>query len=180
MYLETIFGPMFSGKSTYLYHLYQNHKDNHKILTINYFQDKRYSNGTICTHNQQEIKQNPDHYSLESINDIFMYITITDYDIIIIDEAQFFNDIYEFILELETFYKGKVFVAGLNLDAKRNLFGNFYKIIMISDSIIQLKGKCHYCEQNSLFTIKTTTNNKQIDIGGIDKYLPVCKECYNK
>jgi thymidine kinase len=182
MYLETIFGSMFSGKSTYLYSLFNQFKQEDKqILTINYFKDKRYTNGSICTHNKQEIKQIKNHFSLESIMDVLMYIDITDFDIILIDEAQFFNDIYEFITTIENEYKGKIFVAGLQFDSQKQLFGQFYKIIMLSDTITHIKGKCYYCDNDSLFTLKLDTQQtSQIDIGGSDKYIPVCRNCYNK
>jgi thymidine kinase len=176
-YLELILGPMFSGKSTRLIQIIKKYKIlNYSILVIKPEIDNRYTvkcqNSKIITHD----KTQEDCISCKSLSEIK---DIDPYQVIIIEEGQFFQDIYEKVVEwCKT---KKVYIAGLNGDSNKNLFGNLYKLISHVDEIIFLKALCKICKDGTLaiFSKKIIHNQNQVEIGGLDMYYPVCRHHMN-
>jgi thymidine kinase len=87
--ITIIFGPMFSGKSTELLKRVRRLElQKKKCLVVNYNLDNRYSaEDVVSTHDKimvKAVKRN----RLEEILDIY-----NDYDVIAIDEGQFFPDV---------------------------------------------------------------------------------------
>jgi len=83
--LELIIGPMFSGKSSELIRKIRLAKTiNKKVLVIKPLIDNRYDNTKIVSHSL-EAENCETVEKLEMLND-----KIIDYDLIIIDEGQFF------------------------------------------------------------------------------------------
>jgi len=96
-YLAMYIGPMYSGKSTRLIQLYKQFKFcNVSTLVINYAEDTRYSNESVLmTHDKQSI---PCSLSTELHKDFPLHgMQRTIYDVYLINEAQFFPDIVEWV-----------------------------------------------------------------------------------
>lgn len=201
-YLTTIIGPMFSGKTTKLINMHnyiktcspkgwnykQRKKENNKliptILVINYKLDTRYSNFSLSSHdkvmipcifieNLSEVADIVD-MNIEEINNDFI-----DIDYILINEAQFFNDIVEWVNVAINKYNKNVIICGLDGDFERKPFGNWLNLIPQSDNVIKLYSNCKYCNNNAIFTHRIT-NEKQQTVIGSDNYIPLCRKCYNE
>jgi thymidine kinase len=169
-YLELVLGPMFSGKSSRLIQIIRKYKIlNHSILVIKPEIDKRYTNNSeIVTHDKISVNCITCN-ELSDIKDISMY------QVIIIEEGQFFSDIFEKVVEwCKT---TKVYVAGLNGDANQNLFGNLHKLLPHVNEIIFLKALCKICCDGTpaIFSKKIINNNKQVEVGSCDLYQAVCR-----
>lgn len=177
-YLELIFGPMFSGKTTTLISKYKQHKLlDHQICVINYKEDTRYSETELCTHDGSKIDciqcyelselwNNPQH-------------NIHNCNIILINEGQFFKDVYEVVLNMVEKHNKIVYVCGLDSDFKREKFGNMMDLIPYCDNITKIQSLCMKCKDGTkaLFSKRITTSESQIVIGH-DNYIPVCRNCY--
>ena len=110
-------------------------------------------------------------------------INYREYEVVIIDEAQFFSDLVQTVKKLVD--EGKtVQVYGLVADYKKEKFGNVIDLIPMADVFEQLTAKCIECLKskeirNAPFTYKSTIeSNNVIDAGGFDKYKPMCGRCY--
>lgn len=172
MKLTVVIGPMFAGKSTFIINKVEELKESY--LAIKPLIDNRYSKDEIVSHDKKKI-------DAITVTNLFDYINdneINCYDNIFIDEAQFFNDIQETIEFLEYNYNGNIYVCGLNADFKRKPIGYINAILSKADDIIFLKGQCFNCPESSSFSLKITCDDSQIDVGGEDKYRPVCGKCY--
>lgn len=167
MYLTLILGPMFSGKTSYLITKFKT-EQNQKILSIKYSSDNRYNSDKICSH---------DHLSIPAIkiNDINLINNLTNYDIVLIDEGQFFKNLDKWIRNIN--FKGKIYISALNGDYNQKPFGDIPFLISKADEIIFLHGKCQFCHCCSSFSKRIVPSLKQVEIGGTDKYVPVCGEC---
>lgn len=180
--LELIIGNMFSGKSTELIRRIKRELSIHKkILVINYIDDNRYyDTEVISTHDKttfESLKIKNFKKILNNINQI------SSYDSIFIDEGQFFTDLYESVKYLTDTLQKHVIVAGLDGDSNRSIFGQMLSLIPIADNILKLKAYCIKCSNRNYapFTKKIAEFNNpinSIDIGGIDKYIPVCRYHY--
>lgn len=182
-YLKIILGPMFSGKTTELIRIYNRYNAcNIKICTINYKEDKRYHQFRMTTH---------DNKSIESINcflleelfeskDSSSKININDYDVFLINEGQFFDDLYKYVDCLVNKHNKKVYVCGLDGDYKRKKFGHILDVIPLADDVIKIKGICQICKKkDAIFTHRVSKEKKQKIIGGKDDYCTLCRKCYN-
>jgi thymidine kinase len=179
MSLKLIVGCMFSGKSSEIIKEVNRLKVIEKsILCINSYLDKRYTNGNISTHDKNIIN---DTISVIKLNDL-SYDFIKNYEYIIIDESQFFDDLYEFTYEMVNKYNKHLIVVGLNGDSNKQNFGNIYKLYPEADEIKLLKALCVYCKNGTeaLFSKRIVDCDNQTDIGSSEKYIPLCRQCYNK
>ena len=186
--LELIIGNMFSGKSTELIRRINKEKSiNKKVLVINYFHDNRYSNNSISTHDNGKIRC----LKLEKLEEISQDI-INNFDTFFIDEGQFFLDLYVIVSKLVDIHKKHIIVSGLDGDYNRNMFGQIIKLIPICDTVDKLTAYCSKCSNGNSapFTKKcnstgnnstgnnSTGNNSVVEIGGSEKYIPVCRYHY--
>src|SRR3990172_13384553 len=89
--IRLIIGPMFSSKSTSLISRYKRHTiGGRKCLLVKYQNDTRYDSECIVTHDNLKIKAVP----CSKLGDIEHLID--DYDVICIDEVQFYKDAHIF------------------------------------------------------------------------------------
>ncbi len=174
--LELIIGNMFSGKSTELIRRINRERSiNKKIIIINFIDDNRYSSNSISTHDKTTVEC----LKIKKLSDIDSK-TIKSHDSFFIDEGQFFPDLYESVKMLVEKYKKHVVVSGLDGDYNRNVFGDIIKLIPICDTVDKLHAYCNKCNNGMIapFTKKISNNCSVIDIGGSDKYVPVCRYHY--
>lgn len=177
-YLKIYTGPMYAGKSTVLTNIYkQAVANNIKIVVLTHKSETRYSVDQLSTHNKQHIPCCKYSNITEFIAD--KYDEIRSADIILIDEAQFFEDLLE-VVQLVDFLKKRVYVFGLVSDFKRKKFGHIADLLVHCDDIENLSDKCHLCTDRSVFSSRTIKNDSQILIGSIESYQSLCRECYNR
>ena len=168
---DIIIGPMFSGKSTELYRrINRFHSIGKRVLIVNHQNDTRTAG--ISTHDGRE-------YSAIKCSHLMNLKDILNYDVIGIDEAQFFSDLYEFICNIEKTDK-KVVVAGLDATSDRVPFGdyNILKTIPLCNSIVKLNALCMVSNDGTLasFTKRISDDQGEVCIGANDKYIAVCRK----
>jgi thymidine kinase len=172
--LELIIGNMFSGKSTELIRRMHKLKSiNKRIIVINYSGDTRYSSGNVSTHSGNTV----DSLHLKYLCD---FNKMNDYDCIFIDEGQFFIDLHIAVNKLVDTHHKHVIISGLDGDYNRKEFGDIIKLIPICDTVDKLTAYCNKCNNGTPapFSKKLIPTGILIDIGGSDKYIPVCRYHY--
>lgn len=178
-YLAMYIGPMYSGKSTRLIQLYKQFKFcNVSTLVINYAEDTRYSNESVLmTHDKQSI---PCNLSTELHKDFPLHgMQRAIYDVYLINEAQFFPDIVEWVKTvISPPYNKRVYLCGLDGDFKRNVFGHWLDLIAYCDTVEKLTSFCYKCrKQSAIFSHRISHETQQKMIGS-DSYIPLCRVCY--
>lgn len=74
-----------------------------------------------------------------------------------------------------------VIVAALDATFERKPFGNILELVPLAENIRKLSAICLNCSQDAYFTFKHSNLTGEVnDIGGIDKYVPVCRPCFIK
>jgi thymidine kinase len=180
--IDIIFGPMFSGKTSELVNRLNIFTvAGYKVLYINSSFDTR--GETFSTHNSSITNMHTDIKQIKTTK-LMNLLDVNTYDIIGIDEAQFFEDLTDFSLMVCEVLKKKVIVSGLNGDFNRQSFGKILELIPYCDTVTKLYPFCALCrdirgEMNpALFSKRLTKEQEKIVIGKEEKYLPVCRECY--
>ena len=173
MSLELIVGCMFAGKTTEIIRIVKN--ISHIGITpiiIKPKIDDRYSSDTISSHDHQK-------YCCVTINDLSDFENPFNNKYIIIEEAQFFKNLYDFVVKQVEQYDRNVIVVGLDGDSNRENFGEIYRLYPICDNIKKLKAYCLSCKDGTkaLFSKRIVENDKQILVGS-KEFIPVCRKCY--
>jgi thymidine kinase len=175
--ITIITGCMFSGKTTFIINeSIKLSKIGKKILIINHVYDNRYAGNQNCVISHNSQYANCLKYDLLSSVPINL---IQSCDIIMIDEAQFFPDLVQNVLNWCEVQCKDVYVAGLSEDYERKKFGSIIDLIPYSDNIIKLFAYCSKCidPTNAIFTARVSDNKNQILVGHTD-YHPVCRYHY--
>lgn len=182
MSLHLIVGPMFSGKSTDILGIVRKYNAYcWPVLVITHVIDTRYSTGQpeLCTHNKERY---PAHATdtLVSVRSLPQYQTAK---VVIIEEAQFFTGLQEFVLQaVEKEYK-IVYCVGLDGDTQRCSFGEILNLVPFCDSIEKRHAFCKQCDEPTpaLFTARAADaphKTQQIEVGGANTYEPLCRRHY--
>lgn len=176
-----VIGPMFSGKTTTLIELaeYIINKTNKSIGLFNSNIDTRYAeNNMIVSHDNKKIP-------CLSVPDNKLYDECKKYDIILINEGQFINGLYDTVKNLLDLKK-TIVVSGLDMDYKQQWFEEmwhiYYNLCYNSNKhVLKRVGFCDNCKNSvGQYSYRIVKNdNNRVVLGGKEDYLCVCTECYN-
>jgi thymidine kinase len=179
-YLELILGPMFSGKTSTLKKIYdQCMYCNIPVVVINYEADNRYCDASfMSTHDKVMIPCIKGVSILEILEK--NKEKVTESEVILINEGQFFQDIYMVINLVENLHK-RVYICGLDGDFKKNKIGSLLDLIPHCDNVYKLKSLCSECRdgKSGLFSYRITDETQQMVIG-VENYKPVCRACFER
>ncbi|KAL3646066.1 hypothetical protein CASFOL_011246 [Castilleja foliolosa] len=176
--VHVIIGPMFAGKTTALLRRVMAEADNGRtVAMIKSSKDNRYADDAVVTHDGTQ-------FPCWAMSDLLTFknkIGAESYrrlDVIGIDEAQFFGDLYDFCVEAADLDGKTVVVAGLDGDYLRRSFGSVINVIPLADTVTKLTARCEVCGKRALFTLRKTGEMQTELIGGKDVYMPVCRRHY--
>ena len=190
-FLEVIFGPMFSGKTTALLEIYkQCIFCNIPVSIINHASDTRYHDTLVSTHDKitapciQSSKLGDVWFPNEQMEpkDGYVYnshCSLRHADVILINEGQFFTDLYDVVVDMLK-HKKKIYVGGLDGDFERKKFGQILDLIPICDNVRKITSLCSLCKDGTrgIFSMRLTSETEQTVVGS-DNYIPVCRDCYD-
>lgn len=176
--IEITLGCMFSGKTSELTNTSKSYSSiGANVMNINYFLDTRYGENHIITHNKEKLESiNIKNLSEIKKNDEYNKI-YNESNVICINEAQFFSDLKNCVIDFCYNDGKKVFICGLDGDYKQESFGQILELIPHAEKVIKLKAFCGICKNGTpaYFTKRIVENSEQILIGANDKYIPVCR-----
>ena len=173
--LEIIIGPMFSGKTSKLLEIYKQCKFcDIPVVIINYDLDKRYHDTMVSSHD----KIMAPCIQANKLSDIIYNTEVINSEVILINEGQFFEDLYETVVDMLK-EKKKIYIGGLDGDFERKKFGKILDLIPLCDKITKLVSLCSLCKNGTpgIFSMRLSQEKEQTVIGS-DNYIPVCRNCY--
>lgn len=102
---------------------------------------------------------------------------------VMVDEAQFLT--VEQVDQLAAIVDTlgiSVICYGLRTDFQTHLFEGSKRLFEVADTFEEIKSSC-YCNHKTIFNArmrdgKIVTDGEQIEIGGDDKYVSICRKCY--
>ncbi len=165
---------MFSGKSTELIRRLKRFQiARYECLIVKYARDVRYDEKDIATHDRQTLQAVCCASNLTELTE-----KAAEYDVIGIDEGQFFPDVVPFCEEMAN--RGKtVLVAALDATFQRQWFSNIVDLVPLAEHVVKLTAVCMCCFGEASYT-KRISEDKEVEvIGGAEKYMAVCRRCYH-
>ncbi|HKM43987.1 MAG TPA: thymidine kinase [Dysgonamonadaceae bacterium] len=173
--VEVICGSMFSGKTEELLRRLKRVKIAKQTVEI--FKpviDVRFSAEEVVSHDRNSIISTPvDHSS-----NIMLLSSGTD--VVGIDEAQFFDMGLVNVCQQLADQGVRVIVAGLDMDFKRVPFGPIPALCAIADDVTKVHAICVRCGSLANYSHRIVAGEKQVMLGEMEEYIPLCRVCYNK
>ena len=166
--INIITGPMFAGKTTEL--LRRIERAGHagmRTVLIGHVCDTRYSMAEVVSHGGLHVPC----IKLDNLRDLK---DASDYDVIGVDEGQFFDDLVSTVDKWAD--EGRtVVVAALDGDSNGAPFGHVAELLCRAEGVDKLTAVCRVCRGNAAFTVATIEG--ATGVGGAEKYKPVCRKC---
>lgn len=175
------YSTMNAGKSTEVLKIAHNYEEQNKhVLLFTPAIDDRYGVGKITS----RMGFQRDATIIKTDTDMYGMAKESDPDCILVDEGQFLSrrqviELTRIVDELNI----PVIVYGLKNDYRNHLFTGSEALILFADKIEEVKTVCWYCKKKATMLIKfkdghPVNEGPQIEIGGNDKYVSVCRKCY--
>ena len=180
MSIELIVGPMFAGKTKALLRRIRTLEQNrHNILLcITHSDDDRY------TTEHRIISHDGDSHVALAVRDLMPLVSNPLYTAathVIIEESQFFPDLFLFVKQGADAHNKAFICAGLDGDFMREPFGQVINLVPHCDAIQKLKAHCARCSEpgTAIFTARRRgKSSDQVYIGGKESYEPMCRRHY--
>ncbi len=184
MSLELLIGPMFAGKSSAIQSIVRRHQSmGWRVFVVTNAMDTRYSDAPAVV--------NHDRISIPAIavSSLMPLLDHADYGrsrLVVIEEAQFFPDLVEFVRAVVDRDGKNCVVVGLDGDAERRPFGKVLDLVPHCDRVTKLTAMCKRCGNGTpaLFTFAAGTAAAAANAEGVpcvgsdDLYVPLCRRHY--
>lgn len=103
---------------------------------------------------------------------------------VLVDEAQFLtaSQVDQLAAIVDTLGIS-VMCYGLRTDFQTHLFDGSKRLFEVADEFNEIKSSC-YCNNKTIFNARIdsegniVTDGEQVEIGGDDKYISICRKCY--
>lgn len=176
MSITLILGGMFSEKTTTLIsYARRNIVAKKRVIMIKHACDKRYNDTEITSHNRESIAASFVVARLSDVPD-----DISDSDVILIDEGQFYPDLAKYANRWAD--RGiKVIISALNGTYDKRPFEQISLIIPYAEHIIRLSSVCSLCGNDAYFSHLNSDAEKDEEgriIGGASLYQARCRKCW--
>ena len=173
--LTLIIGGMFAQKTTELLRQIRRYSSiGYRVRVVNYKEDTRYGENCISSHDV-------DQHEATCVDKLEVLDEhLGDVDVLVIDEGQFFGDLFECVTKWVDTLPLHVIVCGLDGDAARRPFGDILRLVPHAETVMRLSAYCAVCRDGTHghFTRRRGATDEQKAVGGADMYTPVCRRHY--
>ena len=173
-HLSLLIGCMFAQKTTELLRRVRRYQSiGYQVLIVNYSADIRYGTNRVSSHDK-EFEQ---AMCVERLADIEDLVRSSTYQVLAIDEGQFFGDLYEKITAWSDELPIHIVVSCLDGTFQREPFGELLRLIPHAEEVERLSAFCSVCKDGTIavYSKCTSANASTITIGGAELYQPVCR-----
>ena len=173
--IEVICGSMFSGKTEELIRRLKRCLIAKKRIAV--FKpeiDARYEEKKIVSHNKISI----DAYVVKKTKDILL--NSKDFDVIAIDEAQFFDDELLETVNVLANKEKRIIIAGLDMDYMGRPFGIMSNILAVANDVTKLRAICNNCGCLASYSFRKNNTDTLIHVGEKNDYMALCRTCFFK
>ena len=176
--LTVYVGPMYAGKTTALIaELEASLEEGKQVLVVKPVIDNRYAADDIVSHDGTSLQKTTGHTVRRlGINETLDPFEFEDVDVLLIDEAQFFEELCEETIEIVLERGIDVVAVGLDMDSEGLPFGSMPYLLSLANNVYKLSGVCSVCGDEATRTFRKVhaTSSAQVLIGGSETYEPRC------
>lgn len=191
--LEYRYGTMGSGKSMFLLATAHNFQEKGiPFIALKPSTDTREGDSAIHSRSLPErecILVDEDVNIFEAVKNMVQISDVTFQDRlkwVLVDEAQFLTSKQvDELARIVDVLNISVLCYGLRTDFRTKLFPGSKRLFEIADTIEEVKSSCH-CGNKTIVNARVdgqgnlVTEGEQVEIGGDDRYISLCRKCYNQ
>lgn len=176
-HLSLIVGCMFAQKTTELLRRVRRYKSiGFKVLVVNFIGDNRYGHEVIASHDKEVEKA----VCVERLKSVDHLVRSGEYNVVAIDEGQFFSDLYEYVTHWADQLPILIVISGLDGTSERTPFGDMLRLIPHAEEVERLSAFCSECRNQTVAVYSkyfgaTKKDKNGMAIGGAEMYKPVCR-----
>ncbi|NOX86183.1 MAG: thymidine kinase [Chlorobi bacterium] len=172
-WIEVICGSMFSGKTEELIRRLKRARiARQKVEVFKPAVDTRYDDTDVVSHDKKKETSIP----VQNASQILFYAE--DFEVVGIDEAQFFgNELVSVCNQLAEQGK-RVVVSGLDMDYQGKPFGPIPELMAIAEYVTKVHAICIRCGSLANYSHRTVADDKLVVLGETDIYEPLCRKCF--
>jgi thymidine kinase len=177
------FGTMNSGKSIEVLRVAHNYEEQgKKVLLFTPSIDSRFGIGLVSS----RIGIQREAVVVRDDTDMLGIARAEMPDCVMVDEAQFLSETQVLQLtDIADELDVPVLTYGLRADFQGKLFPGSESLFAWADKLEEIKTICWYCNRKATMNMRykdgiPVFQGEQIQIGGNESYLPVCRRCYKE
>ena len=175
MSLKLYCGPMWAGKSSYIIGKIRRYRAiGWEVLVVANPLDDRYGSHVVSSHDKEQVSA----LAIADLTKLYEEPRYQSSRLLVLEEAQFYRGLYEFVKTAVERDKKHVVCVGLDGDAERKPFGEILSLIPLCDNVEKIKSLCAQCGDGTpaLFTHRITQTQTQIQVGAEGTYTPLCRK----
>ena len=174
-WIEVICGSMFSGKTEELIRrLKRAQFAKQKIEVFKPAIDVRYDDDLVTSHDSNQIPSTPVPAAAN------IPILADGFDVVGIDEAQFFDDEIVQVCNALANRGVRVIVAGLDMDFEGNPFGPMPALMATAEYITKVHAVCTRTGSPAHYSFRKSDLKDLVVLGEKENYEPLSRAAYNK
>jgi thymidine kinase len=176
---------MFAGKTSEIQSVVRRYACLGKpVLILTADIDNRYQDGpgVVSIVNHDRIALPARAIDVRGLREVLTWPEFEAAAAIVVDEAQFFvGCLVEFVRAAVDRHGKHVVVVGLDGDANQCAFGDVLSLIPHADSVEKKTALCRRCGDGTpaIFTRAIGTHTEQVEVGGAERYEPVCRRHFS-
>lgn len=175
--IECICGSMFSGKTEeFIRRVKRAVIAKQKIVLFKPKKDDRYDAQHIITHDGRKIES----IAVGKTTDIVDNLKDKSYDVVGIDEVQFFDQHIVNLCNKLADEWTRVILAWLDLDYMGRPFGPMPYLLAMADEVVKLNAICSKCGNDAHYSFRMCPSDKQVLVAWGDCYMALCRKCYSE
>ncbi|NIK74801.1 thymidine kinase [Thermonema lapsum] len=172
-WIEVICGAMFSGKTEELIRRIRRAKiAKQKVGIFKPAIDTRYHHEDVVSHNANSIP------SVPVANAANILPLAAEYEVVGIDEAQFFDEQLPQVATTLANQGKRVIIAGLDMDYQGKPFGCMPELMAIAEFVTKVHAICVRCGALASYSFRKVAAADTILLGETDSYEPRCRRCF--
>ncbi len=174
-WVEVICGSMFSGKTEELIRRVRRSQiAGQKVEIFKPQLDTRYAKEDVVSHDKNAIPSTP----VLRATDILL--NIEAFDVVGVDEAQFFDENLPDVCDVMANNGIRVIVAGLDMDFSGKPFGPIPELLSRAEFVTKVHAICMTCGDLAVYSHRITEQDDLVVLGEQEHYEPLCRSCYNE
>ena len=196
--LTVILGCMFAQKTTELLRYIRRYQSiGQSVLVVNSHRDVRYGTGQVISHDRDNAEEAQMVVNLADVDDD---VRSGAYDVVAIDEGQFFPDLFDYVSRWADECPVHIVVAGLDGTFQREPFGHMVCLIPHAEEVLRLSALCVRCADGTkaIYSKRVVRQEKALEqeqvgrevhitvektetviqVGSAESYQPVCRRHY--
>jgi len=174
-WVEVICGSMFSGKTEELIRrLRRSQIAGQNVEIFKPRVDTRYDDVKVVSHDKNSILSMPVKHSRDIL------LNIHEFDVVGVDEAQFFDDQLPDVCDAMANQGIRVIVAGLDMDFSGRPFGPIPTLLARAEFVTKVHAICMACGDLAVYSHRKNQGEEIVLLGEAEEYQPLCRSCYRE